>query len=186
MLVTRERQKMLHALIYFSKNVLYPGKTKLFKLLNFLDFAHFKKTGRSVTGLEYSAWDRGPVPEALYREWKTPSREFISHYTKKSESAGSYSREVLVPRVGFDPKLFSKFELGIMESLAKAHFRDGADQMSELSHFETGYWQEVWSDGAGSGQHIPYELVLLRKNDSDDQSVMESRVEDLELRKNYG
>ncbi|HEV7681080.1 MAG TPA: Panacea domain-containing protein [Pyrinomonadaceae bacterium] len=46
--------------------------TKLFKLLYFLDFEHYKKTGRSVTGLKYFAWPMGPVPVSLKDEISHP------------------------------------------------------------------------------------------------------------------
>jgi len=185
MLVTRERDKMFHALIYFTKNVQKPGKTKLFKLLNFLDFSHFEKTGRSVTGLEYSAWERGPVPTELYEEWKSPTPEFITHCYKEQVKAGSFTRQVLKPRHSFNEKFFSKYELKLMKSLAKQHFNDNADEMSELSHFDTGCWAEVWNSGEGSGERIPYELVLLRRNNNADKAVMERHTEDLEIRNNY-
>jgi uncharacterized phage-associated protein len=38
------------------------------KLLYFLDFIHFKQTGKCVTGLDYYAWKRGPVPKKLFDE----------------------------------------------------------------------------------------------------------------------
>jgi uncharacterized phage-associated protein len=186
MLVIREREKMFNALIFFTENVRNAGKTKLFKLLNFLDFEHFQKTGRSVTGLDYSAWERGPVPKALYDEWKRPTKEFISHVIKQPVQIGSYQRETLKPRHKFDSLLFSKFELQIMEKLAKAHFNDTAEEISETSHFETGYWAEIWNNGEGNGETIPYELVLKRKNSEQDQMIFDRYIEDLEIRNNYG
>ena len=42
-----------------------------FQMINLFfkeDFLHFKETGKSVTGLEYFAWEQGPVPKALYYE----------------------------------------------------------------------------------------------------------------------
>jgi uncharacterized phage-associated protein len=186
MLVGLERDKMFNALIYFAENVRYAGKTKLFKLLNFLDFSHFEKTGRSVTGLQYYAWDKGPVPQTLFEEWKNPSDEFKKHNIKKKIDVGGFKRDTINPRHKFDEKLFSKYELSLIIALAKKHFNANAEDMSELSHFETGYWNEVWNDGAGSGEHIPYDLVLLRRNNSQDQQVMSKYLENLEMRKNYG
>lgn len=60
------RQKLLNAIIYFTKNVKRPSKLKIFKLLYFLDFEHFRITGKSVTGLDYYALDFGPVPMDLF------------------------------------------------------------------------------------------------------------------------
>src|SRR5471030_2891987 len=68
MLIDRSREKLINAIIYFADNTNSCGKTKLFKLLYFLDFEHFYQTGRSVTGMEYFAWRMGPVPVALYDE----------------------------------------------------------------------------------------------------------------------
>ena len=68
MLINSERQKLIHAIIYFASNTRACSKIKMFKLLYFLDFEHFKTTGRSVTGLKYSAWKFGPVPTSLVSE----------------------------------------------------------------------------------------------------------------------
>lgn len=68
MLTNHERQKLVEAVLYFATNVKKLGKVKLFKLLYFLDFEHFRDTGRSVTGMDYVAWKMGPVPEVLYSE----------------------------------------------------------------------------------------------------------------------
>jgi hypothetical protein len=38
------REKILNAVLYFAKNVKYPSKVKIFKLLYFLDFIHYKET----------------------------------------------------------------------------------------------------------------------------------------------
>jgi hypothetical protein len=76
MLINRDRQKMIHAIIYFAQNTRHCGKTKLHKLLYLLDFEHFQKTGRSVTGLDYFAWKMGPVPVALQNELDDPQEDF--------------------------------------------------------------------------------------------------------------
>src|SRR5713226_9307342 len=62
------REKLLNAILFFAKKVKHPSKVKIFKLLFFLDFEHFKQTGRSVTNLDYYAYDFGPVPEDFYKE----------------------------------------------------------------------------------------------------------------------
>jgi uncharacterized phage-associated protein len=69
MLISRDREKLINAIIYFAGNTRFCGKTKLFKLLYLLDFHHFRDSGRSVTGLDYHAWKNGPVPFALVQEW---------------------------------------------------------------------------------------------------------------------
>src|SRR4051794_32133240 len=70
MFVSRDREKLINAIIFFSRNTKHCHTLKLFKLLSFLDFEHFRQTGRTVTGLTYAAWENGPVPPALFREIK--------------------------------------------------------------------------------------------------------------------
>lgn len=93
MLITHEREKMIQAIIYFAQNTHYCGKTKLFKLLYFLDFEHYKITGRSVTGLKYSAWKMGSVPTALYEELDLPDPDFASAI-KTSQTPTPYSNPI--------------------------------------------------------------------------------------------
>ena len=48
MLISRDREKLVNAIVFFADNTRYCGKTKLFKLLYLLDLHHFRETGRSV------------------------------------------------------------------------------------------------------------------------------------------
>ena len=59
------KSKLINAIIYFSKEVKYPTITKIFKLLNILDFYHIKQVGIPVTNKKYYAWKFGPVPSRL-------------------------------------------------------------------------------------------------------------------------
>jgi uncharacterized phage-associated protein len=71
------RERLLEALLYFSKNLKYPTKMMIFKVLAELDFRHFKETGLPVTNLEYSAWKFGPVPEVLNKEFTDKKNDEI-------------------------------------------------------------------------------------------------------------
>ena len=57
--------KLLHVMSYFIESTSSCYKSKLFKLLSFLDFEHFRLTGRPVTGLYYFVWVGGLVPREL-------------------------------------------------------------------------------------------------------------------------
>ncbi len=53
MLVTHEREKLIQAVNYFARHTRKFGKIKLYKLLYFLDFEHFKLTGRKIPFSEH-------------------------------------------------------------------------------------------------------------------------------------
>jgi len=65
MFVSRDREKLLNAIIYFLRETNHCHTLKLFKLLNFSDVEHFRQTGKTIFNLKYKAWDKGPGPRPL-------------------------------------------------------------------------------------------------------------------------
>jgi len=178
MLITHEREKLINAIVYFVRNTNHCGHVKLFKLLNFLDFDHFKETGRSVTGLEYFAWTWGPVPKKLFFEIKGKiggdMAEAVTFETRRPEENDSKKPTPIKLKKQFDSKYFSKRELRLLENLAFI-FKDAtADDMSKISHTEFMPWKKT-IDAKGEKEHIVYQLVL------DDKKLPRAKeiVEDL-------
>ena len=83
MIITHRKEKLFNAIVYFVKNTKYCNKTKLMKLLYYLDFWHFKETGASVTGLDYYAWDFGPYPVEFGSKMSTNKelKEYMYNFT---------------------------------------------------------------------------------------------------------
>lgn len=190
MLISREREKLLEAIKYFAGHTKYCGLTKLFKLLFFLDFDHFRETGRSVTGLKYQAWPMGPVPADLYEEVKRgpktdmtshlriedPSEieqdtedRFLSYVTDAVNTWGNEERirethKVHIPAKiktlkSFNPKIFTKRELRLMEHIAFMYKELKAKQISEVSHLKGKPWH-VTKTQHGLKAPIDYMLAL--------------------------
>lgn len=164
MFVSHDREKLINAIVYFTKYTNHCHKLKLFKLLNFLDFEHYRQTGRPSIGLRYEAWPMGPVPSELERELTNkPKLDMVSAVLikgKKNPANGKLLRMEFQPKKGFDQSLFSKRELRIMRELT-LYFRDSiAEDMSEFSHLRGLPWREVYRSGVGNRQTIPYDLAL--------------------------
>src|ERR1700686_592708 len=70
MFVSRNREKLINAVLYFLRETQHCHTLKLFKLLNFADFEHFRQTGRTIFNLDYRALPKGPVPTKLLDEIK--------------------------------------------------------------------------------------------------------------------
>lgn len=164
MFVSRDREKLLNAIVYFLRETKHCHTLKLFKLLNLSDFEHFRQTGRTIFGLEYRALPKGPVPTALFEEIKRGGgkdlRDAIALYEVKEEITDALLRRDLKPRVEFDKKWFSKREVKVMARIAE-FFRDlKAEDMSEFSHENKKPWASVYDSGKGTGHLIPPELAL--------------------------
>lgn len=160
LLINHSREKLLSALVYFSKNTRFCGKTKLFKLLYFLDFIHFRETGRSITGLNYYAWDKGPVPQDLFHELKQPDKDLKETIALLQQSEDEdYKLCKVIAKKSFDPKYFSRREKKIMEDLSFV-FKDAfAKDMVEITHLSGTPWDKTIKE-KGPGKQIDYSLAV--------------------------
>jgi uncharacterized phage-associated protein len=158
-----QRQRLINAIFYFSRETKFAGQTKLLKLLYLLDFEHFQLTGRSVTGLEYQAWKLGPVPSEFRTEWKSGFSEDLARLIHlRPEPTSQKVRETVVPNDGasFDESYFTPRQIGLMSELAARYRNAYAQDMVTVTHVKNGPWDKTWRDSAGQNQIISYEHAL--------------------------
>ena len=169
-MIDRKNEKLIHAMVFFIKKTKHCYKLKLFKLLYFLDFEHFKRTGRSVTGLEYFAWKMGPVPNKLYDKIKSPDelKKFFTFVPERYFDSDFKNDKVirLNPKINFDKSLFSKREFFIMDRLVHLYENLKSKDMTKISHNRRGPWYKVFRKENKPQQIIPYEYVLDGSPDS--------------------
>ena len=166
MIITHEREKMIQAIIFFSQNTRKLGKTKLCKLLYFLDFEHFKQTGRSVTGLTYNAWPKGPVPVSLFNEIEDPSSDLSEAVQFQPKETHEGQMLAVLAKLPFDSSLFSKRELKLLERLSYEYRDANANKMVEATHLENMPWHQVYEVEGKKQAEIPYELAV-RKDEKE-------------------
>jgi uncharacterized phage-associated protein len=161
-IINKAKEKRINAILFFCKKTKHLSQTKLYKLLYFLDFFHFKEVGRPITDLEYFAWDFGPVPEKLYFEIKernAPEEILKCFYEKRddltSEIKGIFFKSMKNP----DLEIFSEREREILEKVAYI-FRDTkAEQMTEISHLKNEPWDKTIK-AKGKKEKIDFLLAL--------------------------
>jgi len=183
MLITHEREKLIQAVIYFAENTRFCGKIKLFKLLYFLDFEHYKITGRAVTGLKYSAWKMGPVPTALFDELESPEPDFANAISlSEIATYNGVGRPMLslTPNIKFSSELFSKRELKLLADLAKEYREAKADDMIEATHLENMPWDKVFNQQSSPRSEIPYEYALQINEREEMLKIIQEREELIE------
>ncbi len=171
------KEKRINSILYFCQNTKDLSQTKLYKLLFFLDFFHFKEAGRPVTDLEYFAWDKGPVPQKLYFEIKNktaPPQILKCILPEKDELTGEtkaiYFKNLNKP----DMSVFSGREKKILEILAFT-FRDTlARDMTEITHLKNEPWHKTLTT-KGEKAHIDY-LLALDKDAKIEKELAEERL----------
>jgi uncharacterized phage-associated protein len=156
------KEKRINAVRYFCKHTNFLTETKLYKLLYFLDFLHFKEVGRPVTDLEYFAWDFGPVPTKLFfeiRERKAPKEILMCIIEEKDIETGKKIRTSFKSLQPPDLDVFSEREMHILERVAYI-FRDAkAKDMTEITHLKNEPWFKTLHS-KGEKARINYLLAL--------------------------
>lgn len=156
MIVTNHREKLINAIIYFATHTKYCGKTKLLKLLYFLDFKHFKQTGKSVTGQDYFAWEMGPVPRELFGELSDKMNPDLKAAIHKLPEEGF---QKIRPKKRFDDQYFSKKETKLLEEISFIFNDAKADDMVESTHLTNEPWDRTLKK-KGEFKKIDYMLAI--------------------------
>ena len=147
---------------FFLSHTKKCGKVKLFKLLYFMDFGHFKETGRSVTGLDYFAWPMGPVPVELYGEMDAPEEDLAQtfRFEERPVRSGQQVMLIMTPLTQFSEQHFSRRELRIMRELAEKYEHSLSDEMIEATHLENMPWHKIYVQQGNKQALIPYMLSV--------------------------
>ena len=195
LLIDNNKERMIHAMIFFVKNTKFCYKTKLFKLLYYFDFEVFRQTGRSVTGLKYAAWPKGPVPTDLFDMMKDNDSDLCKAFSiqEKSKIEGDYiEKDSLVfslkKSFKFNKKLFSIREQEIMKHFAEVFKEATAKDMIESTHEKNDPWDRVYNHENKKQGTIPYTYILENKS-SDTISIDEAEEiekEDKEMKEIFG
>ncbi len=163
-LINKEFEKRKNAILYFCITVKHPFKTKIYKLLYFLDFLHFKQTGRPVTDLEYYTFSFGPVPVKLHKEIskdKIPEelKDCLEISKEKDETTGEEKYIKLIPKRRPNLDVFTEREKEILEKVATI-FKDAqAKDMTEVSHLKNEPWDKTKRE-KGMYKKIDFLLAL--------------------------
>jgi hypothetical protein len=136
------------------------GATKLNKLLFYIDFAAFLRSGNAVTWQPYQRLPNGPAPRRLlYIVKKMEANHDCS--TAKSKRYGKTTIKLVALR---DPELsgFAPEEVQLAHDIIGRYWGRTAREMSDLSHRFSG-WRL-----AKDRELIPYSSVLIRRGPKSD------------------
>ncbi len=183
------RKKLLNAILYFAGSVKKPSKLKIFKLLYFLDFEHFKETGKSVTNLDYYALDWGPVPCDLYSSLNndTLPQDFSNDLALVPfESEGDGKKGAMFKaKSKSNMRVFSPREQRIMEKLVFIFDEADAKTMSESSHLPNHPWDRTRKT-LGANKKIDYLLAVDKESPFSLEEAEEFLKERQEMIENFG
>jgi uncharacterized phage-associated protein len=128
--------------------------TKLNKEMFYADFAHYRKHGRSISGLRYKAIKYGPVPyhyDTIYDNIDGVEKNIVISHNSESTCLSCD---------GYDSKSFTADELATLEHVFAITQDLTTEQVVDKSHEEP-----AWANYNSQGGFIPYSeafnLILL-------------------------
>ena len=134
------------------------GKTKLWKLIYFIDAKYLREFGVSLTGSEYIKYEHGPVPSRGDRILKKLHRSGAVDI--EPVDYGSYWQNHISTAKETAPS-FSKCELAVIEEVCRELGRETAAHLSDISHLEP-----AWID---ADQNEKLSSVLMHYGSSEDE-----------------
>ena len=128
--------------------------TKLNKEMFYADFAHYRKHGRSISGLRYKAIKYGPVPyhyDTIYDNIDGVEKNIVISHNSESTCLACDD---------YDPKAFTADEMSVLESVFAVTKEISTEQIVIESHKEP-----AWINNKSQNGFIPYSeafsLILL-------------------------
>lgn len=175
MIITYNRERLINSIIYFTRNTKHCGKTKLLKLLYFMDFCHFRQTGKSVTGLDYCAWEKGPVAPSLFEELSRMKPDMDQALAIVPDD----DFQQIKPKKIFDAQYFTPRQLKLLKELAFI-FKDAkANEMIEATHLRNEPWDKT-KKYKGMFKKIDYLLSIDGSKDCLNEDEALERMEEIE------
>jgi len=151
----RDDDKFRELILYFSEKCAADpafGATKLNKLLFYVDFLHFQRYGKAITGHDYQKLEHGPAPRALKPILN--SMEGTDVAVEDRVYHGKVQKRT-IPLRKANTDVFSTDELSFIDSVVKACWGMSAKQVSDKSH------QFIGWIAARINETIPYAIALI-------------------------
>ncbi|PIY78739.1 MAG: hypothetical protein COY82_00880 [Parcubacteria group bacterium CG_4_10_14_0_8_um_filter_35_7] len=153
------KDKYFNAILYFlNKQIKYPTKTKLFKLLYYLDFDYFERYDKAVTNDKYKKMQFGPVPitadsilSMMQKKGLITTRP-VKYFDYPNE------RKEYVAIKPYNPEAFTQTELATLDDVTDRWYQHSAKQLEDATHGEAP-WIATKMD-----EIIEYPLTYYRNN----------------------
>lgn len=148
-------ERFTEMVVFFAEK-LQPYKTKMNKLLFYADFLNFKNYGHSISGMRYHAIPLGPVPnkyQSIYEYLNNNNKIEIEFIPIDINITGELFKSK--SDKPFNSSLFTKTDLGILESVVDRFKTTSTKDIIEISHQE-----EAWKQNEKDRSIISYEFAF--------------------------
>jgi len=147
-------EAMENATLFIASSVKHTFKSKVLKLLWYVDFLCYNETAHSLTGSKYEAGRFGPVPREFRLLLMYMDRASVIKLQEvQTMSAGTDNPEIIVPEMQLPTDAFSDIQRQCLEQVCEEFKHDSATATETRVHKEKAY-KDTWQEGPWN--IIPY------------------------------
>lgn len=155
-------KKYFNIVIYFLEFYGDSYKTYINKFLFYSDFLNYRSTGYSITGAQYIAIQRGPVPDWYDLFYDMMKHKDYIRIEEKEFISGSEEKivEKFIPNKRFENELFNENELiSLKNTITFFEKLTPLKKIVDLSHLEN-----AWKDNVATKHKIDYQKYAFELN----------------------
>jgi uncharacterized phage-associated protein len=160
-------KKIVSILNFLARNVNYPSKMKICKLLYYADKEHFIQYGRFITEDTYMKIKYGPIPswilDLINEPEKMLNREDL-HYLKKYITFSNTNNRIIISLKPPDLDELSISETKIFNSVIRKYKFWTAIELKTESHKET-FWNGLKLNDKIEPKHFASDLPEIHSNE---------------------
>lgn len=142
MLTQSDKEKLGNAVIYIASHTDHLSKTKLLKLLYFMEEYNVRRFHTPFLGLPFEVWQAGPVVKDLFIDLSETPVLLDGYVTKQVSGDATY----IYPAKEFSDDEFSDNDLLTMQEVMNRYGRMSAKELVKLTHREGTLWHRVASE----------------------------------------
>jgi Uncharacterized phage-associated protein len=133
-----EIEKVGNTLIYFAERVPDLSKTKLLKLIYFLEETAIKTYALPVLNLDFEVWQFGPVAKDVFVDLSSSEQHLLKDYIQTS--LNEEGRAYVSAKKPFDDGEFSDSEIALMDNVIDRFGKCTAKELVGLTHRPHSPW----------------------------------------------
>lgn len=135
-LTKSDKEKLGNAVVYIASHTSNLSKTKLLKLLYFMEEYSVRRFHTPFLGLPYEVWQAGPVVKDVFIDLSETPVLLDGYVTKQTKGEATY----ILPIKDFCDDEFSDNDLVVMQEVMKKYGDKTATELVALTHRKGTLW----------------------------------------------
>ncbi len=132
--------KIGNTLIYLATHIPNLNKTKLLKLLFFLEITAIKRSGFGFLNLSFDVWKLGPVAKDIFVELSFDEPTLLNHYIAVERDN---RMAIINPKLAFNDDEFSDNDMLLLDLIIEKYGALTANELIRLTHNKHLIWYKT-------------------------------------------